>query len=543
MTEYTSGSPGISFDRLLSNADPQQVIELLDPSVKALLDSTAPDLLDSKQLPLVCLKLIDHKKILLNIQTRSLIFKMLPNQKADELLNRLGIHLISTSHEQLTKTDFNKSSLKVLYAFFGLEDEERVPQAVESDVEECIVDYGLFAHQRDAAKRTELVLSSYPGKVLLHMPTGAGKTRTAMNIVAKHLVNNEPTLVCWLAQSAELLEQAANEFQRAWKHTGNRNLSVYRYWGKYSPSLLEARDGILIAGFAKLNAMYVRDANMIMRLGDRASLIVVDEAHQAIAPTYQSLIGNLHSKRTTNKLLGLSATPGRTWNDIYADSKLAEFFDSKKVTLEIPGYTDPVTYLESEGYLAKPTFRLIESDLGIEFSNIEVSRNVDEDYDQELLEKVGESPTRNQTILSEAENLLSRHKRVILFASSVKHAQLIMAILTGRGHDADLITGETPISQRERIIRKFKSNHPKPKILCNFGVLTTGFDAPLTSAALIARPTKSLVLYSQMVGRVIRGPKQGGNATAEIVTVVDPTLPGFGSVAQAFTNWEDVWDE
>ena len=78
-------------------------------------------------------------------------------------------------------------------------------------------------------------------------------------------------------------------------------------------------------------------------------------------------------------------------------------------------------------------------------------------------------------------------------------------------------------------------------MLVNFGVLTTGFDAPAASAALIARPTKSLVLYSQMVGRVIRGPLAGGTERCEIVTVVDTTLPGFGDVADAFMNWEDVW--
>lgn len=78
-------------------------------------------------------------------------------------------------------------------------------------------------------------------------------------------------------------------------------------------------------------------------------------------------------------------------------------------------------------------------------------------------------------------------------------------------------------------------------VLCNYGVLTTGFDAPSASAAVISRPTKSLVLYSQMVGRVIRGPKAGGTPTCEIVTVVNPALPGFGDVADAFVNWEDVW--
>ena len=79
--------------------------------------------------------------------------------------------------------------------------------------------------------------------------------------------------------------------------------------------------------------------------------------------------------------------------------------------------------------------------------------------------------------------------------------------------------------------------------LCNYGVLTAGFDAPCISAALIARPTRSLVLYSQMVGRATRGPRAGGNAEAEIVTVIDPHLPSFGSIADAFKNWEDVWHE
>ena len=60
-------------------------------------------------------------------------------------------------------------------------------------------------------------------------------------------------------------------------------------------------------------------------------------------------------------------------------------------------------------------------------------------------------------------------------------------------------------------------------------------------AAVIARPTKSLVLFSQMVGRATRGEKAGGNKRAEVATVVDTRLPGFCNVADAFDNWEDVW--
>ena len=61
-------------------------------------------------------------------------------------------------------------------------------------------------------------------------------------------------------------------------------------------------------------------------------------------------------------------------------------------------------------------------------------------------------------------------------------------------------------------------------IVVNYGVLTTGFDAPAISAAVIARPTRSLVLYSQMIGRATRGTRAGGNAEAEIVTVCRPAF-------------------
>ncbi len=434
----------------------------------------------------------------------------------------------------------NRHLMEELLGFFGVLEEERAPQPLAQEVEPCAAEYQLFPHQRDVARRAELVLSEYPGKALLHMPTGSGKTRTAMNLVVRHLASRERTLVCWLAQSSELLEQAAQEFQRAWRHIGNRELPIYRYWGPYKPDISDARDGILIAGFAKLYALYQRDANMLMRLGDRASLTVVDEAHQSVAPTYRSLIQGLHTKRPTNRLLGLSATPGRTWNDLAADAELATFFGEKKITLDIPGHADPVAYLILEGYLARPIFRLLKAET---VDSLATGVNLDggAEYSDEILEGLALNQKRNQQILAEAEALLSRHQRVILFATSVRHAKLMAAILVTKGYDAEVVTAETPQGARERIIRKFKSSDSTPKIICNFGVLTTGFDAPRTSAALIARPTYSLVLYSQMVGRAIRGTKQGGNETAEIVTVVDPELPGFGSIAQAFLNWEDVW--
>ena len=158
-----------------------------------------------------------------------------------------------------------------------------------------------------------------------------------------------------------------------------------------------------------------------------------------------------------------------------------------------------------------------------------------------ILNHLAEDEQRNLRIILEVEDLGKRHQRILVFAISVEHTKLLAAVLQTRGWQADAITGNTPPEERSRLISSYRDDAPETKILCNYGVLTTGFDAPRTSAAVIARPTKSLVLYSQMVGRAIRGVKAGGNENAEIVTVVDNELPGFGSVAEAFTNWEDVW--
>lgn len=119
--------------------------------------------------------------------------------------------------------------------------------------------------------------------------------------------------------------------------------------------------------------------------------------------------------------------------------------------------------------------------------------------------------------------------------------KVLAAILGLQKVQSSVVTGETPLRIRDRAISKFKNADGEPMVLLNFGVLTTGFDAPKADAVVIARPTKSLVLYSQMVGRAIRGPKAGGTETCEIVSVIDPALPGFGDISEAFLNWEDIW--
>ena len=540
----TSTAPGLAFTALLQNAKPALLRELIGPSIFDTLQGLDPELASDQRLGELATRLVDASETLRDPQLREKIVRMLPLPKARELGERLGASMDRDLYNDLNRIAADKDILPELLSFFGIVEDERAPKDRKPDIGQVKAGYALFDHQRKAGDKVMRILSSDPRKVVLHMPTGAGKTRTAMHIIASYLKRNEPTVVCWLAQNAELLDQAADEFDSAWHSLGNRNLSLIRFWGNRNPDLLNTTDGLIVAGLGKMAALDKRDPATLLKLADRVTLTIIDEAHQAIAPTYAAILTALHTKRPRNALLGLTATPGRSWSNIEEDQKLSDYFDASKVTLEVEEYDDPVSFLIEQQYLAKPIFKTLNSDAGLELTDDDV-RNLSSaiDVPETLLNKLGEDTQRNLKIISEIEDLVTRHRRILVFAPSVQNARMLTAIIALRGHEAFVITGTTNKSERERVIRCFRSNANRAMVLINYGVLTTGFDAPATSAAIIARPTRSLVLYSQMVGRATRGVKAGGNTDAEIVTIVDPHLPGFGNITEAFENWEDVWNE
>ena len=539
-------SRGLALPTLLREAKPPALRKLIGVSATEILEGLDPELVAGNRIGEIAARLIEPSEALQNPDIRDQIIDLLPLPKARELASRLEIEVEKDRniYRDLRQTASDDSILPELFSFFGVVPDMRAPTDTAPSVATVKTAYGLFNHQRTAAAKVSHVLYTPPRKVVLHMPTGSGKTRTAMHILANHLLRNGPTLVCWLAQSAELLDQAANEFERAWHCLGNRPVNLQRFWGHRNPDLMTARDGLIVAGLGKMYAFDKLNPAKMLRLADRTSLIVIDEAHQAIAPTYASVLTALYTKRPNNALLGLTATPGRTWSDITEDQKLSDYFEGQKVTLEVEGYNDPVNFLIEEGYLAKPVFHTLNSGAGLVLSKKDAQRLSNAiDVPDSFLERIGADTQRNLKIISVIEELMKRHQRVIVFAPSVGNARLLCAILASRNLESEVITSQTNKSQRERIIKRFRSDAEAPMVLINYGVLTTGFDAPTISAAVIARPTKSLVLYSQMVGRATRGPQADGNTEAEIVTVVDPHLPGFGSIADAFKNWEDVWNE
>ena len=404
--------------------------------------------------------------------------------------------------------------------------------------------YGLYDYQRQvmldtiaSINRPRGMMEPYP-RVLLHLPTGAGKTRIATHLVCELLNRaDQDSLVVWLASGTELLEQAADELVRGWGYLGRHEAHVHRYWGSQDLNLGNLGGGVLVAGLGKLHFTDRRRTGTLAELSRRVCAVIFDEAHQAPAETYAYVLEQLVGQG--GALVGLTATPGRGWGLSDEDERLADLFQGNRIEIDSRGHDNPVSYLVANGYLARPVFRSID----FESQDDQIVDSDVADYSSGFLAALGDDSDRNDRIVNLVASEIRRCGRMIVFCPSVKSAEDCQEMAASAGIRSGVVTALTPSEDRSRVIEEFRQRGGDSMALFNFGVLTTGFDAPTTRGVVIARPTRSVLLYSQMVGRGLRGPRSGGNRNAWIYTVADTSLPGFRSVADAFGNWEELWSQ
>ena len=178
----------------------------------------------------------------------------------------------------------------------------------------------------DANKALEIPRSRF----IVQMPTGSGKTRTSMEIIANHLKRSPPgEVVIWLAHSSELCEQAYQCFIEVWQYLADKPLKAVRCWGGHPAPQSFEKSMFIVGGFQKIHSLLKKDDQAFEMLSGRVGLIVVDEAHKAVAPTYKAAIQQLTGMNTS--IIGLTATPGRTETEETAE--MAEFFFESKVNI------------------------------------------------------------------------------------------------------------------------------------------------------------------------------------------------------------------
>lgn len=376
---------------------------------------------------------------------------------------------------------------------------------------------------------TEVLEALQPpnARVVMQMPTGAGKTRTAVEVLSAFLDSGpgEARRVAWLAHSSELCDQASQAFEEVWAHYAPFDLTKYRHSGQFSGMPQEGEENWI--WFSSLQKAF-----SLSQRGQlpKADLVVIDEAHKVLAPTYSAAV--LGTQAPSGRILGLTATPGRALLNDQANQALADFFFGRKVGIR-GGEGDPIGFLRKKGVLSTLRRELLQTSSEVRW---DWNPNAT-DVPKEVLLKLGRDDLRSVQIAK----VLARHaeegRSCLLFATSVENSEFIVAALTFLGIRCAHVDGETPRSDREAMIRDFRDR--KIQVLSNFGVLSTGFDAPKIDVVCIARPTTSVVLYSQMLGRGLRGPAIGGTEKCILVDVRDNVvgLPDEESIYHFFDDY------
>ena len=375
--------------------------------------------------------------------------------------------------------------------------------------------------QISVSQRADILLKIPRSRFIVQMPTGSGKTRTAMEVIASRLNSAENvTNVIWLAHSVDLIEQSATCFEEVWNHIGQKDVQLRILDGSRAGlEKFESDSCFIVSTFqSRISYSNSRGGDFETIVG-RTTLVVCDEAHMSIAPAYRARVSKLLSKGSS--LVGLTATPGRNADDDAGNQNLSDFYFNRIINLEVPENETVFEYLRSIGVMAyAKTQRIAGSNLKLGAREV---RKIQEEFSipKEILNQLAQEELRNIEIIVKLKELITKEERnsIILFACSVDHSKFISSVCIYLGINAAHVDGNTPPAERQSLLRRFREG--EIQLLTNFGVLATGFDAPRTEVVFIARPTNSIVLYSQMIGRGLRGPAIGGTSDCTIVNVVD----------------------
>jgi len=454
--------------------------------------------------------------------------------------------------------DFSMSVINIL----ELDKNKYLPEQIEfEDTFESKIkpNYHLHEYQKNLkdAVIQNLLNTSFTNRMLVHMPTGAGKTKTAMEIASDYLRcksvlggHEKNVFVVWLAHSKELCEQALETFQNTWRIRGDYEIDTFKLFGdaEYSDEILKSERAFIFVGFQKFNAMLNSSNELQEKIKNKilqnTKLVIVDEAHKSLASTYEKAINLLSKSSAGVQLIGFTATPGRSSDQADGQNNfLAEFFNSTKIRMidnfGVP-IENPISYLQDLEVLAKIDRFELMTDVQIKLSEQQI-KNLKLYGDErlgEILRNLAGNPARNKIIIDKVRELFDNNESILIFACNVEHCIILQTLLKASGIDSGTILSSTSKFERETSIYKFKSG--ELKVLINYGVLTTGFDAPKLNSLIIARPTSSIVLYSQMVGRALRGPKNGGNIINKLIDLRDNF--DLGNESQMFNFYDEIWN-
>nr|MDT0250551.1 DEAD/DEAH box helicase [Endozoicomonas sp.] len=349
--------------------------------------------------------------------------------------------------------------------------------------------FQLRPYQKDSVQAVVRHFRKSDDPALLVLPTAAGKS-----LVIAELGRIARGRVLVLAHVKELVEQNHGKYES------------YGLKASIFSAGLGQKESSEQVVFGSVQSV-VRNLSSFDSLEDNQfTLLVIDECHRVSLEkesSYHKVIDHLRCQNPKLKTLGLTATPyrlglGWLYNHFISEGERGKVRTEEERFFKSCLFELPVSYMVNNGYLTPPVM-LDAAVAWYDFSRLPMSRlgTFRETDLNELLKGEGRA---TKAIIQQVVHLSEKRQGVMIFAATVDHAREIIGYLPE--NESALIIGDTPGPERDALIQKFKER--SLKYLVNVSVLTTGFDAPHVDVIAILRPTESVSLYQQIVGRGLR---------------------------------------
>lgn len=346
--------------------------------------------------------------------------------------------------------------------------------------------YNLRDYQEEStAQAIKYLTKPKPQPVVLQLATGAGKS-----VIIREVAHRLKKRVLVLQPSKELVEQNYEKMMAV----EDRTAEV----GIYCAGL--KRKEIRDITYATIQSIFRKP-----ELFREFQVVIIDECHQVnpenLSGMYTSFLEAIECKR----VLGLTATPYRlkTYN-YWENDELKKGAKMVMINRIYPFFFKSIVYrietdeLIERGYLSPILYRVI--DIG-EMSQLKIN-STGADYTTESLRDFWEQDIPMMKLLRVIQKIDQYCQRSLTFCSSLDQARRAREMLSKLGIRAEMVDGSTKPEERARLVAGYRSGEFKHML--NVGVFTTGFDVPALDCVILARPTMSLALYYQMVGRGVR---------------------------------------
>jgi superfamily II DNA or RNA helicase len=368
---------------------------------------------------------------------------------------------------------------------------------------------------------------------LLVIPTGGGKTFTAVRFLCRHAIS-DGYKVLWLAHTHHLLEQAFDEFAEGKRYIAGpkpelRVRTVSGAKGHWPISRVEPTDDVVIGTVQTVRRAYQKELAQLERFlssSDGKLIVVFDEAHHTPANTYRKLLLNMRERYPKMQLLGMTATP--TYTDENKRGWLGELFPQGIL------YQARSDDLMASRVLARPKLEDVAVDFTPKFGPDEYSRwvNTNRDLPESVVEQLATSRERNLAVVNHYVSNRDKYGKTLVFADRWPQCVTIEEMLKERSVRAGSVFSQVDLSRCSATERNSRSRDENAKnieafkageldVLVNIRMLTEGTDVPDAQTVFLTRKTTSRILLTQMVGRALRGPKFGGTDEAYIVSFND----------------------